>query len=96
MSEQVKQPIDGVPVVMIVPSIMDRMFGSAPTPRQVELLRKIEALNFTRRSTLLHGIKPTDVVPARLIEQLYDEQMRENKQRGVTTGALSDTTRNTL
>ena len=100
MSEQAKRvepaKIDGVPGSMLVPSVMDRMFGSAPTPRQAELLRKIEALNFTRRAVLLQGTKPTDIIPARLIEQLYDEQIRENKQRGVTTGALADTTRSTL
>jgi hypothetical protein len=84
--------IDGVPMSMINPSVMERMFGTEPTPRQGMLLLKIQELNYTRRAQLLHNAKPTDVIPARLIEQLHQEQMIENKQRGVTKGALDDTT----
>ena len=101
--------IDGLPLRAIQPSVGDRLLGGVSlTPRQQQLLEMYNTLDATRKAQVLHGVAATPgvalrgvdpktvIIPARQIEQLYDEQRRLNMKQGGRFGSLRDTTESDL
>ena len=85
----------GLPMFAAKPRILDWSYKSRLTPAQIALLAAFNALNFSRKAQLLHGMKEGESIPALKIKLLYEEQMREGA-RGADAGALKDTTRSDI
>ena len=85
----------GLPMFAAKPRILDWSYKSRLTPAQAALLGAFNALNFSRKAQLLHGMKEGESIPAPKIKQLYEEQMRESA-RGATADELKDTTRSDI
>jgi hypothetical protein len=97
MPESPVPQIDGLPMALLQPGLWDRITGGPNmTPRQKQLLEMYETLDFTRRASLLHGMRSSDTIPGRKIEEAYHEQRRINMQRGGRIGSLRDTTESNL
>jgi len=85
--------IDGLPMSFLQPGLWDRITGGPKmTPRQQQLFEMFETLDYTRRAPLLQGTRPGDVIPARKIQEAYDEQRRINLKQGGRLGSVRDTT----
>lgn len=80
-----------LPMRSAQPRALDWNHKSFLTPQQSMLLAAFQALSFSAKAELTHGMKETDGIPAHRIKSLYMQEQAQ-KQRGADADALKDTT----
>lgn len=84
-----------LPMAVVKPGLLDWVAKGRLSAAQKILLDAFNVLSFSRKAQLLHGMLPTESIPAYKIKQLYEEQMRE-QARGASSSSLTDTTKSEL